>query len=36
MTIDTAENRRFYFISTWLGLATIVAWVISFVVIKYR
>lgn len=34
-TNDTPENRMFYFIQCWLGVATIGVWIIALAIMKY-
>lgn len=36
MNNDTTDNRRFYFISAWLGVVTLIVWVIIMFTIKNK
>ena len=36
MVNDNYDNRRYYFISAWLGVVTLIIWMIIFFVIKQR
>lgn len=34
-THDTEANRLYYFISCWLGVATLIIWILAIIGIKY-
>lgn len=35
-TNDTFDNRRYYFIQCWLGVATIGVWIVALAIMKYH
>lgn len=35
-TNNTAQNRLYYFISCWLGVATLIIWILAIIGIKYH